>query len=260
MRNDIILFVKQNKKRILVKDLLKNNHTEIYNEFINWSHSNNIECISISELVYVYINKLTEKPKCKTCNNYTKFIKLSKGYRDFCCMKCQANNIDIITKRENTCIEKYGVQNPLKSKELQNKIQTVIKDKYGVDNISQLDSVKRKKEATTTNNFGVSHHSKLLHNKETYSKNIKNNKSKLASGVEEKYGVDNVSKVEHIQNKKINTFKNKSLDRLKNKYVDYTVCKFNNAFDIIFKSETCGHEFNIQEQLFDLRLKNEHAV
>ena len=142
---------------------LKNNYPEYYdNIFILVNESE----ISLSERIYLYQNKLTERPKCANCTNKVKFIKFYKGYRRFCSSSCSAththkdpevkkkrilsiiesNNdpskrivmtnkscatkkgfseerkLDIRKKRENTCIEKYGVTNISKDEDIKNRI------------------------------------------------------------------------------------------------------------------------------------------
>lgn len=260
MKEEIIAFIEENKTRIFVKNWLKKHKEEYFNELINWCNNYNISYTTISELIFIYVNSIEFKPLCKICNNEVSFISSTIGYRLFCSTKCQANDIDIINKRQNTTLDRYGVLNAFSNKEIQQKQKNTVREKYGVDNISQVDNIKKKKEETTFINYGVTHHSKLDHNKELYSVNIKNNKQKLTKGVIDKYGVENVSKVDYIQDKKDATFNKNSILRLKNRYPDYEPIIFNNYNDIVFKSKKCNHEFNIQEQLLVSRLSKNHIV
>lgn len=57
-----------------------------------------------------------------------------------------------LEKRKQTCLEKYGVDNPFKDKE---KIKDAYLSKLGVENPSQLKKVKEKKKQTTRDHFGV---------------------------------------------------------------------------------------------------------
>ena len=86
------------------------------------------------------------------------------------------SNEEITNKRRKTCLEKYGVDNPSKSKivkdkrrntcldkysvdsvtmatEIKNKIKQSIKSKYNVDNVSQMSEVKEKKKKTFNLNY-----------------------------------------------------------------------------------------------------------
>jgi hypothetical protein len=56
-------------------------------------------------------------------------------FKGFCSPKCSNNSVDSIEKRKNTCKQKYGVDNPAKSKSIQEKSKQKCKQKYGVDNV-----------------------------------------------------------------------------------------------------------------------------
>jgi hypothetical protein len=73
-------------------------------------------------------------------------------------------------KRAATCIEKYGVDHPMKSQEIKEKLNTTMIENYGVDNyfktdegrsvvkeyhISHSDELKAKREATMVERYGV---------------------------------------------------------------------------------------------------------
>lgn len=45
-----------------------------------------------------------------------------------------------VEKAKKTCLEKYGVSNPLSSNEIKERMLKNLKNKYGVDNVSQLDT------------------------------------------------------------------------------------------------------------------------
>lgn len=47
----------------------------------------------VREKLYLLINGLREKPKCKNleCNKEVQFLNYSRGYRTFCCIKCSKN-------------------------------------------------------------------------------------------------------------------------------------------------------------------------
>ena len=63
---------------------------------------------SIQEFVYCILNDFTEPPKCE-CSKYVKFNQYSKGYRQYCSVKCRANSIEWETTKQKTNIKKYGV-------------------------------------------------------------------------------------------------------------------------------------------------------
>ena len=90
---------------------------------------------------------------CDVCGKkiprqYKKYIK-SHTYELDTCTQCKTKKI------KQTCLDKYGVDNPMRDIEIKQKQQNVIQTKFSVDNISQLDDVKKKKMETFQEKYGV---------------------------------------------------------------------------------------------------------
>lgn len=73
---------------------------------------------------------------CKICKNSTNFVNLFYGYKKCCCKLCENRmrkesikiirekyKNDILIKTKQTCLERYGVDNPSKNKEIKIKKQ-----------------------------------------------------------------------------------------------------------------------------------------
>lgn len=63
-----------------------------------------------------------------------------------------------ITKAKLTCLDKYGVDNPRKSKEVQLKIKQTMLDRYGVEYPLQHIEIKEKLKLTNVKKYGVSNY------------------------------------------------------------------------------------------------------
>lgn len=113
--------------------------------------------IKFSEKIYLYYHDISQPPICPVCGKHLELLSFEKGYRKFCSYKCSSNCTDTKLKRSNTCIQKYGVDNPGKSEELKCRAARTCIQKYGVDNPSKLDAIKAKKKETLTQNYGVEH-------------------------------------------------------------------------------------------------------
>jgi len=85
---------------------------------------------------------------CLHCGKALNFIKLSKGYGMFCSTKCQANSTYRHEKIKNTCLDRYGVENPYQTEYAKKQIRksrkksedTLKKNNllnYGVENVWQ---------------------------------------------------------------------------------------------------------------------------
>ena len=119
-------------------------------------------------------------------------------------VKCNEEN-ELITcasnsctnkKREDTCIKKYGANNPSKSQEIKDKKKKTCQLHYGVDNPSKAQEIKNKKIETYRKHYGVDNPNKA--------QKIKNKKIET---YRKHYGVDNPSKAQEIKNKKIETYR-----------------------------------------------------
>jgi hypothetical protein len=117
--------------------------------------------LSWKEKLFIYQNNIDNIPNCY-CGSELSFISFKKGYREFCSKKCVANSQNIFDKKKKTCLSKYGVDNPMKNIDIQNKQNVVILNKYGVSNISKLDSIKEKVKETNNLRFGKDYISQTL--------------------------------------------------------------------------------------------------
>ena len=74
-----------------------------------------------------YYDKYLKKPNegiCPVCGKETQFIKFSVGYNTHCSQYCTCHDKNVLDKRVDTLITNYGVDSPLKSNEIKNKVFT----------------------------------------------------------------------------------------------------------------------------------------
>ena len=191
---------------------IKKNYPEEYEKIIL------IEGESFVEKLYKYFYE-SPTHKCIVCGKDTPFQDIKIGYKDYCSKDCFLKSPFRVEKAKKTCLEKYGVDNPSKSKEVQEKkVETCLKnhgvkcgldkkelikktlmEKYGVDNPSKSKEVQEKKKETCLKNHGVMYG---LDKKELIKKTLM-----------EKYGVDNPSKSKEIQEKKKETWRKNFLNK-----------------------------------------------
>jgi len=87
-------------------------------------------------------------------------------------------------------LKKYGVEHPLQSNKVQEKMKQTLLKKYGVENISNLPEFRRKAEQTNLKKYGIKH---AASSKEIKEKTIKSNLNK--------YGVNYPSQLKEVQEK-----------------------------------------------------------
>lgn len=100
------------------------------------------------------------RPVCVVCGNYTNFDRNNWKFLDTCSLKCQSKNPNIIQKREQTCIERYGVKNPASATEIKEKIVNTFNKNYGRDYYIQSHEFKSKTLEWCKLKYGVEHFSK----------------------------------------------------------------------------------------------------
>ena len=92
---------------------------------------------------------------------------------------------------QNTCLNKYGVRNPMQVEDFKQRMVSTIVDKYGVSNVAELDSVKFKRKLTNESRYGsVSYLGSSLG--QQHMKNV----------MLDKYGVENYAKSEDFRDAK----------------------------------------------------------
>jgi hypothetical protein len=170
----------------------------------------------------------SSRPQCPICGGISKFN--GKGY-NLTCGKCNYNgHHGKKEKSKQTCLEKYGVENPLLSKETREKSKQTCLEKYGtevanqfitkesklkyeqqclekfgVKNAGQSKEAKDKRKQTMLNKYGVEHNFQLLdgsqHSKEIWNKNYNNIIQKRQQTCLEKYGVKEICKSQYFKDK-----------------------------------------------------------
>lgn len=169
-----------------------------------------------SEYLYLYYHNMTDRPKCKCCDNKANFIDFTHGYRTYCSVKCQTNDPDIILKGLKKKEERYGkgnLSNNKKAKQTKlerygdpnynnmGKNRQTCLERYGVEHPIQSNEIKERMIETCIERYGVNNPMK---NKEIAKRSIKNkiikygvdnvsNQKKTRQTCQERYGVDNIS-------------------------------------------------------------------
>lgn len=162
----------------------------------------------LRDIYYPSINKITNCGRCLNCGSTNvEFIKFYSGFKDFCCPECK--KIVIEKKKRETSRLHYGVDHPLKSKIITDKIRKTCKNRTD----SQRKAITSKIRATNIEKYGVDHpaKSKIIKDKirntnlERYGVtsyfNTSEYKEKTIDTSLKKYGVDNPNKSEIIKNK-----------------------------------------------------------
>ena len=130
---------------------------ELYDFMINYFPDITEDNITPIELLYRIVNNITEIPTCKVCGKKLEFKRWSRGYGDFCCIKCRRSdegNKIVNLSIENTIYKHYGVYHPAQNKDIKEKIFKTNLQKYGVKMPGQLNECKEKYKQTCLQKYG----------------------------------------------------------------------------------------------------------
>ena len=161
--NGIKSFLNKNKE--LCEYILHN-----FDMFIYTSPSNVIYSIIKNIDVTLYT--------CKHCQKQLTFNQIKLGNK-YCSCSCRNNDKDWKLLYEQTCMLKYNVSNPSKSKIIRNKAEQTNLKNYGVDNVFKNSHIQKQIKQTNIEKYGVDTCLKLATTRE-----------KLKQTNIEKYGVE----------------------------------------------------------------------
>lgn len=145
------------------------------------------------EAAYRILHNMEEKPKCPVCGKPIPFVSMKRGYRSFCSNECMNSSLgkQISQNRlKESMIEKYGVDNPQKSKYIKEKTKQTCLKKYGVEYCAQNKEIKNKQKQTMLQRYGIEH---ALQSSEF--------KDKVKDTMLERYGVEHSLQSKDSQNK-----------------------------------------------------------
>lgn len=262
---DFISLIKQDKSGSLCKEnFLSKNYPEIFGEVLNWCTANNLSDIKFPEKVFLFINKLTEKPLCSNshCSNPVSFLSVTRGYRNYCCKACISSDPNMKEKKISNSLKKWGVPNPQKSDIVKKKSELTNNQKYGSVSPMSNELIKNKARQTLLKNFGVENPS---HSKDILEKRIESFKlSNWTDSYKEtsllKYGHSHPWQCKEIHKKTVDSGKKKRSDKSfqlisekMKKYPNYQLVSLNYDEKLITIICPKKHKFETPRHTFDER-------
>lgn len=221
-----------------LSSFLKNDKNKEHLDYLNNNIPPEIIGFNISEKVYYFINNIQNLILCD-CGNYKKFIGFKNGHRDTCGdKKCYVN------KRKETCISKWGVDNPKKSKEVIEKEKENIKKKWGVSHYMFSDKVRNKFKETMRERWGVEWAQQ--------SDEIKSKSQQTWNNNDNKEGIIN-NRISKLINKsdeekeEINKKRKNSIEKKWNSYDNFINYRLESIRNKSIKNWSVDHHFKAKE-------------
>ena len=159
--------------KIFKMPYIKKYYKSIYYKIIDYCKANNLENLKFKEQMYHYYHDI---PFIKVCNcgKSLFFISFTKGYCDHCSSKCAHNDQKVIDKTKKSLIQKYGVDNVQKNKEIKEKTYQTNMIRFGVKHSTQSIIVQEKMKKTNFDKLGVCYPAQDKNVREKYYKTIIN--------------------------------------------------------------------------------------
>lgn len=179
----------------------------------------------------VKITTICDKCSKESVNVFKDYWNYTNGLKeDFYCTTCNRERAKL------TCIEKYGVENPMQSEEVKDKLKSTLLEKYGVDHYSKTQEWLNKFKLKSTIKWGDDNPSK----NETIKEKIRN--SNLAHL--------NSDKLKQITKEKKQRVTWRTYNSLLSD--DYNILQYNDGLFTIHHSK-CNREFEITRKMLSSR-------
>ena len=147
-----------NKNKLREKWVQKN-LKNFYLSLKEFQSLNNQNDLKFSQVIYNYLNKYSQIPKCKVCFNKDKrFIGFKEGYNDFCSKKCAIKNSlsEALEKRKANTLEKFGVEHTSKLESVKEKQKKTNIERYGFISPTLNSDIKEKQINTMLSKYMLS--------------------------------------------------------------------------------------------------------
>ena len=155
--NNIILKYLYKDDKVNVNKIRCKKYQNIRNYLFSYFNDNPL---TFTEILF-RIKYNIKRNYCSICGKPTYFKgiawykKTGKLYADFCSCKCSMNSNETKEAYKKSCIDKYGVDNPMKNKNVVDKGKETCRNKYGVVRASLLKEYQDKVKETNMKRYGV---------------------------------------------------------------------------------------------------------
>lgn len=243
--------------------------------------------IDIKQALYMFYEKIDSIPLCE-CGNPVKFHGYKYGFSKFCCPSCAGKNDEVrsklvntlksnhgenykdkinekiaetklkrygntkynnIEKFKQTCIDRYGEDNPMKIKQFQEKSKQTCLDKYGAEYVLSSEAFLKNKSLYTEKS------KKTCMDRYGGSSGMSNEsvKDKVRHTCRKKYGVDwNCMRPEARNQRNCNSKPNEMFIKLLNEY--------NIQYEREFRIGDKSYDFKIDNYLIEVNPSATHNI
>lgn len=183
---------------MLREENISKHSPDFYREVDSYILEHRIVAQRFVEKLWYFFNRMEETVTCKKlgCTAAPKFIGLKDGFLAYCSSKCSNSDLTVKSKKEETCLARFGKKNPYQSTQVIEKIKRTNLARHGVENPMRSDRVKSQMKTRSLQKNGTEW--SLSKGGKAYLNKIKNlreefeqkyNRFKIVEYSDEKFGV-----------------------------------------------------------------------
>mgnify|MGYP003634273961 CR=1 FL=1 len=233
LSNSYIKEVEMNNKsgKMFLEKYILKHYPKDHELILNYCTSNNLNDIPFKEKVYHTLNDIPYEILCgnPNCENSVKFHNSTIGYKNYCSTKCAGTDYKTKKKREETNIKKFGTKHASLNKEVMNKV----KDIYNERTDEYKQSILDKRINTVNDRYGVDNVNKvdkiIKKRVESFKENVEIWKENYKKTSLKRYGVEHPWMDKGIHDKTIES----SLDQKIKSYTEKIIEKLPNKYQLI---------------------------
>ena len=166
-----------------------------------------------------------------------------------------------IERFKKTSLERYGVEYPYQSAEIQERYKATMMERYGVESPSQMEGFQEKYTRAMKSKYGKSY---TLQRKDIQAKALEGSKSESSRSKRDatnlnRYGVVNPYNIPYVRDRNVSSeAKDKRMESLKNGMKGYAIKKVTDRFGVTHKVQ--GYEHKAIEYFSDISNKRVKGV
>lgn len=109
---------------------------------------------SLREIYTRLKNNWDNIPVCPVCGKQLIWLDSKNRFQNHCSISCATKDINVQKKKQQTCLQKYGVKHAIQNKSIKEKVKQTCLQKYGVEYVLSSNIIKSKAAETKLKKYG----------------------------------------------------------------------------------------------------------
>lgn len=260
---DLSIFGQPDRSGRMSKEkIVSQNYPSQYNYVVEWADARSLSDLPFGERLYMCLSGLDCRPSCLNCGGDVAFVSMSRGYRQYCGVKCISSSDKVKQKKAETTTNRWGTPSPAKNDEVRRKMIATNIERYGGNSPMCDQGVRQKSKSTILENYGVDNPAK---SKDIVGRRVESFKSgtyrdSFAETSIRRYGVRHPWMSSSVHGKTVESGKEKRNERSRRivedrllRYPGYSLVSLDVSTNSLVLVCAKGHTFSTSRFTFDDR-------